>query len=190
MITGKKVKIEPLSLNDNDFMLTMLNDLEIAKFEGKNEFFINEIQQNNWFNNNNISKNTIACVIKTVDDNEKVGYISFHYVNEVSRVGHLAIKFSQNAQGKGLGVDTVKTMMSFLFFRMNMHRLQGHIVEFNHASKKLFIDKCGWKVEGTARKSIFMNGRYYDNTLVGILRDDFINEETDEFYLKYNEELK
>ena len=47
------------------------------------------------------------------------------------------------------------TVMKYCFEELNLNRIDGSIIEYNVPSQKLYINKCGWTVEGTKRQSVF-----------------------------------
>lgn len=179
MIRGKKIYLRPLENSDIDFMLTLVNDQELAYWEGRNEFLVSEDQQKKWFESfKDTGHRFIVCDKET---NERLGYFSFKFTNKISNNGLVAIKLVQESRGKKIGTDTLKTAMSFLFNKINVRRLHTHIIDFNTASQKLF-EKCFWTQEGVERKSIYMNSAYHDNILFSILKDEYIEKE-EEYYL-------
>lgn len=178
MIKGKSIYLLPLHNDDIDFMLGLANDQEITFWEAKNEFPISKDKQREWFKNN--LNSGLRYIIYNLESNNKIGYFSFKMTNEVSRTGKIALKFIKESRGKNFGTDTLKLTMSFLFNKMNMHRLYTTIVSYNKGSLKLF-EKCGWIIEGNERQSIFMNSAYHDNYSLSILHNEYILIE-DEFY--------
>jgi len=170
MIKGKNIFLQPLAISDLDFMLSLVNDQEITFWEAKNEFPISKSEQEKWFKEN-LNKG-YRYIIYDNKTNKKVGYFSFKITNQTSRTGKIALKFIKEARGKNYGTDTLKLMMSYLFNKMNMHRLFTSIVAYNKGSLKLF-ENCGWIVEGSERQSIFMNKKYHDNFMVSILKNEY-----------------
>lgn len=189
MIIGKKIYLEALSSTHSEAILEILNDIDIALGEGRNEFPINQERQSEWLKNSLNDNSMRGFAVMSLETKKCIGYTSFRYVNPIARVAHIAIKFGSDIQGKGYGTDTIKVFMAFLFYKMNINRLQGHIAEYNTASQRLFIDKCGWQKEGIAREAIFMNGQLYNNVMVAILRSDYEAFEIDSFYLNYSKKL-
>jgi len=181
MIKGKKIYLEALSGEHESFMLSLLNDQEISYYEGKVEQLISREKQRNWVQSSLTSRNHYL-IIKSLENNESLGYISFKLTNEISRDGHLAIKLAPGNQGKGISVDAVKTVMKHYFYNFNMHRLHGFIIDYNDPSLMLFLGKCHWKKEGVLREACYINGKYHDFINVAILKQEFLAEETDEFY--------
>ncbi len=78
-------------------------------------------------------------------------------------------------RGKGYGVDTVMAVMRYAFEELGLERLDGSMIEYNTASLKLYIGKCGWKEEGRQRNWYFRKNRYWDRILVGVTRGDYFD---------------
>lgn len=178
MIVGKKIYLRALENSDIDFMLTLVNDQELAYWEGRNEFLVSEEAQKKWFDSfKNTGHRFIVC---DQQNDEKLGYFSFKSTNKISNNGLVAIKLVQASRGKGIGTDTLKTAMSFLFNKINVRRLHTHIIDFNTASQQLF-EKCFWIQEGKERKSIYMNNAYHDNILYSILKEEYMEKEEQQY---------
>jgi len=180
MLKGKKIYLRALEIEDIDFMFSLVNNQEFAFWEGKNEFPISSKQQRDWFEKN--YKTGYRFIICENESNTKMGYISFKISDEISRKGLLALKLVKAARGKNIGTDSLKTITSFLFSKINLNRLYTHIIKYNQPSLALF-EKCGWTIEGTERQSIYMNDEYHDNVLLAMLKNEYPEKETDTFYL-------
>ena len=178
MINGKKIYLRPLENNDIDFMLSLVNNQELAYWEGRNEFLITKSAQKEWFLKN--LKNGHRFIICEKETNIELGYFSFKITNQISNCGLVAIKLIKESRGKSIGTDSLKTAMSFLFNKINIHRLHTHIIDYNKASLRLF-EKCNWTIEGKERKGIFMNNVYHDNILLSILKEEYFLKE-DAYY--------
>jgi len=178
MIKGKKIYLRALENSDIDFMLSLVNDQELAYWEGRNEFLVSKEAQKKWFDKyKDTGHRFIIC-----DQNEdsRLGYFSFKFTDQISNSGLVAIKLVQESRGKRIGTDSLKTAMSFLFNKINVRRLHTHIVDFNIPSQKLF-EKCFWIQEGKERASIYMNNAYHDNILYSILKEEYMEQE-DSYY--------
>lgn len=177
MIQGIKINLRAMGIDDSDFMLDLLNDFETSYYEGKNEFLITKKEQTNWLEHKN--KDDINYIIYD-NNNNKIGYFSFKYTNKVSKVGRIGIKLHKDYRGKGFAKDALCTMTSYLFLIFNIHKLETHIIEYNNPSLKLF-EKSNWTIEGKLRKTIYMSGSYYDNILLGLLKDEFFTNNNSEY---------
>ena len=76
-------------------------------------------------------------------------------------------------QGKGYGFDVIMTTMRYAFDELHMKRLDGSMIEYNAGSIRLYCEKCGWKKEGLRRSYYFRRGKYWDQVVVGITREDY-----------------
>jgi RimJ/RimL family protein N-acetyltransferase len=80
---------------------------------------------------------------------------------------------SEAVRGKGIGVDTIMTIMRYAFDELHFARLDGSMVEFNEASLAVYCRKCAWKEEGRQRNWYFREGRYWDRIMVGVTAEDY-----------------
>ncbi len=179
MIVGKKIYLRALEDSDMNFMLSLVNDQELAYWEGRNEFLVSEENQKKWFETYKGTGHRFIVCEKESDN--RLGYFSFKHTDKTSNNGLVAIKLINESRGKKIGTDTLKTAMSFLFNKINVRRLHTHIIAYNDASKYLF-EKCHWIQEGVERQSIYMNNSYHDNVLYSILKDEYLEKE-DVYYL-------
>ena len=79
----------------------------------------------------------------------------------------------KDIRGKGYGRDTVFTIMKYAFEELGLNRLDGSMIEYNEASLKMYIEKCGWKREGIQRNWYFRKNRFWDRIIVGITKEDY-----------------
>jgi RimJ/RimL family protein N-acetyltransferase len=73
--------------------------------------------------------------------------------------------------GKGIATEAIRLATQFAFDRLDMHRAQAVVDIDNPASAKA-LERVGYKKEGTLREKLFMDGRWNDQLLYGILRVD------------------
>lgn len=73
----------------------------------------------------------------------------------------------------GYAVDTVMAIMKYAFEELGLNRLDGSMIEYNVASLKMYIGKCGWKEEGRQRNWYFRKNQYWDRIMVGITKEDY-----------------
>jgi RimJ/RimL family protein N-acetyltransferase len=65
--------------------------------------------------------------------------------------------------------------MRYAFEELNLERLDGSMLEYNQISISTYCGKkLGWKEEGRRRNYYFRKGRYWDQILVGITRQDYL----------------
>ena len=77
--------------------------------------------------------------------------------------------------GKGYGTEATRTILSFAFNELNLHRVELEVYDFNARAIRTY-EKAGFRHEGTRRKALFRDGSYHDVHVMGILREEFMNQ--------------
>ncbi|TJX59977.1 GNAT family N-acetyltransferase [Soehngenia saccharolytica] len=174
-ILGKKVILRAMELEDQEMLREMINDPEIEKMVGGYSIPISKYQQSLWYNSNQNNFNNIRLIIETEEDGP-VGFANIVNIDWKNRSAFHGIKIANSEfRTRGIGTDTVMAIMRYCFEELNLNRLDGAIISYNEASKKLYCDKCGWKIEGIKRKNIFKGNEYHDELIVGILKEEYLD---------------
>lgn len=74
--------------------------------------------------------------------------------------------------GKGHGKDALNVLLHYLFYSLNLERIQIDTWSGNQRAIR-FFEKCGFVLEGKLRKGEFINGSYYDTIIMSILREEY-----------------
>ena len=170
-LIGKNIILRAIEERDCEFLRKMINDPETEKDVVGWSFPVSSAEQMTWFNNNCHSKNDIRLII---EHNEvAIGLVSITNIDWKNRKAENGIKlFGNNIKGKGFGTETIRLIMKYAFEELQLNRLYSTILFTNIPSQKLY-KKCGWKIEGTLRKSVFKNNKYIDELQVGVLKADY-----------------
>lgn len=172
-IKGKKVTLRAIEEEDLELLREMMNDSEIEKMVGGYAFPISTKQQNDWFKSFANSQNNLRLIIETETDGA-MGLVNLLNIDWKNRTADHGLKIANKRfKSRGIGVDTVMAIMKYAFEELQLNRLNGSILEYNEMSKKLYLDKCGWEIEGVRRKAIFKRNAYHDELIVGILKEEY-----------------
>lgn len=105
-------------------------------------------------------------------DDEVIGHIEFFatvaYLDELELSYHI---YSSEHQGQGIATEAVRLMTGYLFDAKKYNRIRLIIHPDNTASKRI-AEKCGYRLEGTARGAWFHRGRNHDVEVYALLRAD------------------
>jgi RimJ/RimL family protein N-acetyltransferase len=102
-------------------------------------------------------------------DGDKIGYILYWYFNEHWEIGY---GLAPSERGKGFSTEAVQVLLDFLFLSRDLVRVQAHADVENVASQKV-LEKSGFSKEGTVRKSTYALGKWRDEYLYSILREEW-----------------
>jgi RimJ/RimL family protein N-acetyltransferase len=172
-INGKIVTLRAIEEEDLGLLMEMFNDPDIEWLIGEHAYPISMAHQKNWFANFKNDQNNIRLMID-VEGEGAVGFVSLVNIDWKNRSAFHGIKIGRRKSRKrGVGTDAVMAIMRYAFEELQLNRLDGIIIEHNQPSKKLYCGRCGWKVEGVKRKSVFKRNRYCDQELVGILNEEY-----------------
>ncbi|MCY9381596.1 GNAT family N-acetyltransferase [Bacillus inaquosorum] len=107
-------------------------------------------------------ENTLVGIIETMDFNQQVNMVTIGY--------YLAEEY----WGKGIATESVSTMISFLFEKANVNRIQAEVMPANEASKKILL-KNNFMKEGLVRQASYWSGKgVVDLEIYGILKNEYI----------------
>ena len=115
-----------------------------------------------------------------------LGKIALHSVDYgIQRSAYISYWLDEKEQGKGYMTEALATLISFAFEEAGLHRINLKIGIENEPSLKL-AKKLGFIKEGIERKSLFIDGKWRDSVILGMLDeeyDKFADEWIDKGYL-------
>ncbi|WP_257350360.1 GNAT family N-acetyltransferase [Pseudalkalibacillus decolorationis] len=181
MITGKKVELRPVSLEDFKRTYQWRNDEETAKLEAGTGLFhhshvpLEQIEDTYEKAIKKLDKRDAGeFSIYTQEENPKhIGLICYRELNIVARRCTLGIGIGDKEYwGNGFGSDAMKALINYLFQTMNLNRVQLDTWSGNVRAIRSY-EKCGFVVEGRLRNHAYIDGKYYDTIVMGLLKEEF-----------------
>ena len=103
---------------------------------------------------------------------ELAGQVALWGIDEHNRLAHIGIELRPAFRGRGLGADAVRVACRYGFALRGLHRLQLETLADNHAMIAV-AGKLGFAREGATRGSSWMNGRFMDDVIFGLLAEEF-----------------
>ncbi|GGA33521.1 GNAT family N-acetyltransferase [Paenibacillus physcomitrellae] len=176
-ILGDSIILREYQSSDLPYIRNWVNDPEIVDnlsdiflyphTEQATEQFLNAM-----LDNNNVHQR--GFVIAHKETEEYIGQIDLFKLDWKNRSAGLGIVLGNREHlGKGYGSQAIKLLQEFAFNRMNLHRLQLEVFDFNQRAYHCYL-KCGFKEEGRLREKHFIQGRYADMIVMGILKSEYV----------------
>ena len=75
--------------------------------------------------------------------------------------------------GKGLGTEAARLVLAQAFDTLNLHRISVRVMAHNHRAIRSY-EKCGFRVEGRERETVFLSGEWMDDVIMGLLDREFV----------------
>jgi RimJ/RimL family protein N-acetyltransferase len=174
-IKGSHVTLRAIEEKDLKLLNSWANDPEIQRLLGGWHFPTGMEDQKKWLSTLSPS----SCHQRFAIDTEDLGLIGTANLVDIDwknrNAFHGMLLGDKNIRGRGFGIDTVMSIMKYSFEELGLERLDGSIIEYNEASIKLYVEKCGWKIEGIKKNWYFRSNKFWDKIIVGITKDDYLN---------------
>lgn len=175
----------------NGIILRKLEKEQLPRLKGlKNESwfgthnisFVNDLDQERWFDSLDSSKNLIL-VVSTIRDKQTGGGIPYKSevvigLYKISNIDWINRRYDSGhdifeaERGKGYCKPLLAAGVDFGFEVLNMNRIDTEVLENNIASLKCSL-YAGFEEEGRKRKCVHKCGEYLDSIFLGVLRNDW-----------------
>lgn len=170
---GNITKIRSLELNDLDVLFDWYNDHDFSYWISGNWPLITLLRREE-FEQKFYDEDNNRYAITDLKDN-LIGTIGFDQVNIPARSARLFIGIGQKELwGQGYGTDSLRTFINYLFNQWNFHRLNVEIWEGNLRALSCYTG-LGFIKEGRLREAYYIDGKYYDAVILGLLKKDYRN---------------
>ncbi len=105
-----------------------------------------------------------------------IGQAELKSIRWFNRKAELGLFLDQQWQGRGMGFEAMKVLITHAFDQMNLYRLEAEVIEYNKAALRL-VKKLGFVQEGRLREARYFDGKYFDILRFGILKHEYKNFE-------------
>jgi RimJ/RimL family protein N-acetyltransferase len=122
-----------------------------------------------------ISNKMLALAITLKKTGELQGCVSIMDINKSSKSGELGYWIAKDSWGLGYCTEAASAIIKYGFEEMGLNRIQAKHLARNPASGRV-MHKLGMKKEGYLRQAFVKWGRYEDNALYAILREDWLKQ--------------
>lgn len=159
----------------NDYLTSIVwrNDGEIWSQLGGVKYYVSASYEKKWIEDAIFDSKNIRLAVCLVEDGRYIGNVSITDINTVNHSGISNILIGDHScWGRGLGAEAYRLLLEYAFNERGFHRIEALVLEDNIASIKMH-QKCGYKVEGTLRESVFKNGRWQNQVVLSILENEF-----------------
>lgn len=173
VIRGEKVTLRELRDSDAQALLVMLTSEEVAEFvsplprtvEGF-QAFISEVQ------NERLAGNSFCYGIVPDGYDDAMGLFQVRQLEPGFGSAEWGFALGSPFWGTGVFLDGARGVIDFSFNVVGVHRLEARSIASNGRGNAA-LRKVGAMQEGILRRSFQRNGRFFDQVLWSILRDDW-----------------
>lgn len=169
----EKIYLRALEVEDYKTSIQWRQNEHIWDMVGGPKYFVSESYEKKWVENAIFNTKDIRLAICLLDDNKYIGNVYMTDINEINRScqSHIIIG-NEDYWGQGYAKEALLKAVAYMFNERNINRIQAYILESNEQSLRMH-QKCGYKIEGILRESVFKAGRYQNQYLLSLLRKDY-----------------
>jgi len=173
ILKGQKVILKPFALNQAENYLSWFKDKEVDKYLGADHRSLTLKKEKEYIKKSNRQKNILRWGIYLKDGT----HIGNTGLQQIDKKKNLKATWGicigdKNYWGKGLGTDTLRTVLKFCFDKLKLNRVELGVFPHNPRGQRCY-KKCGFKIEGVKRQSIRKYGKFFDEIIMGITRNDY-----------------
>lgn len=172
----KRIKLRKISVKDAQMLAGWFNDGKNVQFMGT---YVRAKKHNKSGERKDIKKHCrfkdeYAFIIILKKAGLPIGAIGINCIDRVDKRGDLWFLIGEKKfQNKGFCKEAAMLALNFGFEKIRLHSITASATPENKPSVEV-LKKSGFKLIGRGRDYNRIHGRYYDEFLFNILKDDFI----------------
>jgi RimJ/RimL family protein N-acetyltransferase len=172
MIVGERIRLRATERSDIPTFVRWFNDPELLRNLAM-YLPMSEASEEKWFEDHLADESSHVFVIETADG-VPIGNLGLDSIDWQNRSAACGISIGEkDYQAQGYGTDALRTLLGFAFDELNLHRIYLQVYDFNERAIRCY-EKIGFRHEGRLRQSRFTGGRYVDELVMGMLREEWL----------------
>jgi RimJ/RimL family protein N-acetyltransferase len=121
------------------------------------------------------SDQSAPFVVVELESQTLAGAAGLWGIDAHNRTAHLGISLFPSFRGRGFGSDVVRVLCEYGFLVRGMQRLQVETLADNTSMLKA-AKSAGFVIEGTLRRSAWVNGSFIDEVVLGLLAHEWTSQ--------------
>jgi RimJ/RimL family protein N-acetyltransferase len=101
-----------------------------------------------------------------------VGWVTLHTRDQKNGTFGFGVAIYREHRGQGYAVDGVRLILKYAFWEQRFQKCNSMCFAINQGSIRLH-QKLGFVEEGRIRRNCFFGGKYHDDVLFGMTREEF-----------------
>ena len=168
-LVGEHIYLSPMSVEDVETYVKWLNDFNVTNPIGSS-FRITSLESEKQWLANNSSKYQFAIV--RLEDDKLIGNCGIESIDHIRQCAEVGLFIGdEENRNKGYGAEVLKLLLDYGFNYLNLNNIMLKVFSFNERAISCY-KKVGFKEIGRRRKSYFVNGKFYDEVYMDILREE------------------
>ena len=175
MIYGERIRLRAVERQDLPRFVEWLNVREVQQGLGI-VFPLSQESEERWYQdqmNRSAEERPFAVDVREGDEWVHIGSCGLFGFDRRVHQAELGITIGHAAyRDKGLGTAVMRTLLRHGFETLNLHRIELRVFDSNPRAIHVY-EKVGFKREARLRQHHYLDGRYVDDWVMGILREEW-----------------
>jgi len=175
IIEGEQVGFTELKEEYVELYRDWINDLQVSQFITHFGNVLTKEEEKNWYEAQAESDEP-TFTIHHISDDKPIGNCGLHNINRENDHAEMGILLGEKKYwNKGLGTEAVRLITDFGFTALGLHGISLAVKGFNERATRVY-EKVGYKPAGRIRDFYKIDGNYYDEVFMDILREEFYDK--------------
>lgn len=171
ILTGNRVRLEPLTTAHFAGYWLMLQDPEAGRLTGNHRMF-SEQQIRGWLASRRQQHDRADWAIVRAGDGAFLGEAVLLNLDPRNESMDFRISLSGPAVfGHGYGTEATRLVVEYALDQVGLHRIGLEVYDFNPRAQRVY-EKCGFVREGARRDALLWDGEWHDAIQMSILATD------------------
>jgi RimJ/RimL family protein N-acetyltransferase len=118
-----------------------------------------------WLSQANQDERRVLLVISSRRGGRALGYTQLAQIETLHRTAELGICLAHEAQGRGLGGQSMRLLEEYAFDALGLRKLTLRVLKGNTKAARLYR-RLGYSKVGTLRKQFWQGGKFHDVVLM------------------------
>ncbi len=173
-LMGQKLYLRPLEESDiGPEYVNWLNDHDVTRYMGTGRFPSTKESIRKFLSRFENSTTDLALAIIDREQNQHIGNVTLNHINWIDRTADTGLMIGRKEfWGKGYAYEAWRLILTYAFSQLGLRKVVAGAVVENVASVGT-LRKLGFKLEGTFREEVLVDGKPCDTARFGLLRREF-----------------
>ena len=174
MLKGPRITLRAITRDDLPRYVAWFNDVEVIRHLTA-YLPMNPDNESEWYDRQRKDPTVLNFAIET-ETGEHIGSVGLMYLDHRNQSAELGIVIGAKEHwGKGYGREAITVLLEYGFHTLNLNRIALR-VDADHPAAIRCYKNCGFVMEGEMRQVIFREGKFFNQYLMSVLREEYEGE--------------
>jgi RimJ/RimL family protein N-acetyltransferase len=171
-LSGPRLYLRPIEREDAPRLASFLNDPQVRRTLLAHRP-LSVAQEQTFLETTGRDEHHVVLGISRQGQEELIGATGLHGLDFRSRRAELGLVIGDHsAWGQGFGTEATRMMLDYGFGTLNLHKVWLQVYAHHMPAIRVY-ERVGFRKEGVQREQHYVEGRYVDGVLMGILRSEW-----------------